>query len=233
MKILGIDTSTKICSLGLVEENNILAEYNLSSYYQKTSSILVSTIKDMLGGVGLKLSDIDGIAVSIGPGSFTGLRIGLGVAKGLSYASSIPLLAIPTLDALAFSLKGIPFLVCTILESKKDEVYSAVFREVDGLNKVVDYNCGDINSLLLKLSSLKEKIVFIGEGAIKYRKIIEGKLGRKASFVGPHLALPRGVNVAFLGLEKLKKGEAENIYTLPPLYLRKSEAEIIWEKKSK
>lgn len=233
MKILGIDTSTKICSLGLVEENNILAEYNLSSYYQKTSSILVSTIKDMLGGVGLKLSDIDGIAVSIGPGSFTGLRIGLGVAKGLSYASSIPLLAIPTLDALAFSLKGIPFLVCTILESKKDEVYSAAFREVDGLNKVVDYNCGDINSLLLKLSSLKEKIVFIGEGIIKYRKIIEGKLGRKASFVGPHLALPRGVNVAFLGLEKLKKGEAENIYTLLPLYLRKSEAEIIWEKKFK
>ena len=233
MKILGIDTSTQICSLGLVEENNILAEYNLSSYYQKTSSILVSTIKDMLEGVGLKLSDIDGIAVSIGPGSFTGLRIGLGVAKGLSYASSIPLLAIPTLDALAFSLKGIPFLVCTILESKKDEVYSAVFREVDGLNKVVDYNCGDINSLLLKLSSLKEKIVFIGEGIIKYRKIIEGKLGRRASFVGPHLALPRGVNVAFLGLEKLKKGEAENIYTLSPLYLRKSEAEIIWEKKSK
>ena len=233
MKILGIDTSTKICSLGLVEENNILAEYNLSSYYQRTSSILVSTIKDMLEGVGLELSDLDGIAVSIGPGSFTGLRIGLGVAKGLSYASSIPLSAIPTLDALAFSLKGIPFLVCTILESKKDEVYSAAFRELDGLNKVVDYNCGNIDSLLSELSSLKEKIVFIGEGAIKYRKIIEGRLGRKASFVGPHLALPRGVNVAFLGLEKLKKGEAENIYTLPLLYLRKSEAEIIWEKKSK
>ena len=235
MKILGIDTSTKICSLGLVEENNILAEYNLSSYYQRTSSILVSTIKDMLEGVDLKLSDLDGIAVSIGPGSFTGLRIGLGVAKGLSYASSIPLLAIPTLDALAFSLKGIPFLVCPILESKRDEVYSAAFREVDALDldKVVDYNCGNIDSLLSELSSLNEKIVFIGEGIIKYRKIIEERLGRKALFVGPHLALPRGVNVAFLGLEKLRRGEAENIYTLPLLYLRKSEAEIIWEKKSK
>lgn len=231
MKILGIDTSTKICSLGLVEEMDILAEYNLSSYYQKTSSILVFAIKDILEGVGLKLSDIDGIAVSIGPGSFTGLRIGLGVAKGLSYATSLPLFAIPTLDALAFSLKGIPFLVCPILESKRDEIYSAVFREVDGLDKVVDYNCEDINSLLAKLSFLKEKIIFIGEGIIKYRKIIEEKLGRNALFAGPHLALPRGVNVAFLGLEKLKKGEEENIYTLSPLYLRKSEAEIIWEKK--
>lgn len=233
MKILGIDTSTKICSLGLVEEMDILAEYNLSSYYQKTSSILVFAIKDILEGVGLKLSDIDGIAVSIGPGSFTGLRIGLGVAKGLSYATSLPLLAIPTLDALAFSLKGIPFLVCPILESKRDEIYSAVFREVDGLNKIIDYNCEDINSLLAKLSFLKEKIVFIGEGIKKYRKTIEGKLGRNALFVGPHLALPRGVNVAFLGLEKLKKGEEENIHTLSPLYLKKSEAEIIWEKKYK
>lgn len=233
MKILGIDTSTKICSLGLVEEMDILAEYNLSSYYQKTSSILVFAIKDVLEGVGLKLSDLDGIAVSIGPGSFTGLRIGLGVAKGLSYATSLPLLAIPTLDALAYSLKGIPFLICPILESKKDEMYSAVFREVDGLDKVIDYNCEDINSLLAKLSFLKEKIIFIGEGIIKYRKTIEGKLGRNALFVSPHLALPRGVNVAFLGLEKLKKGEEENIYTLSPLYLRKSEAEIVWEKKYK
>ncbi len=233
MKILGIDTSTKICSLGLVEEMDILAEYNLSSYYQKTSSILVFAIKNILEGVGLKLSDIDGIAVSIGPGSFTGLRIGLGVAKGLSYATSLPLLAIPTLDALAFSLKGIPFLVCPILESKRDEIYSAVFREVDGLNKIIDYNCEDINSLLAKLSFLKEKIVFIGEGIVKYRKTIEGKLGRNALFVGPHLALPRGVNVAFLGLEKLKKGEEENIHTLSPLYLKKSGAEIIWEKKYK
>ncbi|HBY56553.1 MAG TPA: tRNA (adenosine(37)-N6)-threonylcarbamoyltransferase complex dimerization subunit type 1 TsaB [Candidatus Atribacteria bacterium] len=233
MKILGIDTSTKICSLGLVEEMDILAEYNLSSYYQKTSSILVFAIKDVLEGVGLKLSDLDGIAVSIGPGSFTGLRIGLGVAKGLSYATSLPLLAIPTLDALAFSLMGMPFLVCPILESKRGEIYSAVFREVDGLDKVVDYNCEGINSLLAKLSFLKEKIIFIGEGIIKYRKTIEEKLGRNALFVGSHLAPPRGVNVAFLGLEKLKKGEEDNIYTLSPLYLRKSQAEIIWEKKYK
>lgn len=235
MKILGIDTSTRFCSLGLIEENNILIEYNLniSNFSKKHSSILVPAIKDMLEWVNLKLEDIDGIAVSIGPGSFTGLRIGLGVAKGLCYAGSLPLLGIPTLDALAFSLKEIPHLICPILEAKKDEIYNAVFRGGQNLEKVIDYKCEDIDSLLVKISSLKEKIIFLGEGIIKYREIIKERIGQDALFINPQLVLLRGTNVAFLGLEKLKIGKEDNISTLSPLYLRRSEAEIAWEKKCK
>lgn len=235
MKILGIDTSTRFCSLGLIEENNILVEYNLniSNFSKKHSSILVPAIKDMLEWVNLKLEDIDGIAVSIGPGSFTGLRIGLGVAKGLCYACSLPLLGIPTLDALAFSLKEIPHLICPILEAKKDEIYNAVFRGGQNLEKVIEYKCEDIDSLLVKISSLKEKIIFLGEGIIKYREIIKERIGQDALFINPQLVSLRGANVAFLGLEKLKIGKEDNISTLSPLYLRKSEAEIAWEKKCK
>ena len=97
----------------------------------------------------------------------------------------------------------------------------------------MDYKCEDINSLLARLSSLKEKIIFLGEGIIKYREIIKEKIGQDALFINPQTDLPRGVNIAFLGLEKLKIGKEDNISTLSPLYLRKSEAEIAWEKKCK
>ncbi|MCK4240297.1 MAG: tRNA (adenosine(37)-N6)-threonylcarbamoyltransferase complex dimerization subunit type 1 TsaB [Candidatus Atribacteria bacterium] len=231
MKILGIDTSTKICSLGLIEEEAILIEYTFNNLQKKHSSVLMPAIKDIFEKVNLKLQDIDGIAVSLGPGSFTGLRISLGVAKGLSYASSLPLLGIPTLDALAFSLKGVPCLICPILDAKKDEIYNVVFRGGNNFKKVMDYKCEDINSLLIRLSSLKEKIIFIGEGLIRYQEIIKEKIGKDALFIDPQLVFPRGANIAFLGLEKLKKGKEDNISTLSPLYLRKSEAEMAWEKK--
>ena len=234
MKIIGIDTSTRFCSLGLIEEASVLIEYTLNNSQKKHSSILIPTIKNILEMMDLTLQDIDGIAVSLGPGSFTGLRIGLGVAKGLSYARSLPLMGIPTLDALAFSFKEIPCLICPILDAKKEEIYHAVFRGGGGnLNKVMDYKCEDINSLLVRLSSLKEKIIFLGEGIIKYREIIKERIGQDALFIDPQLVLPRGANVAFLGLEKLKIGKEDNIFTLSPLYLRKSEAEIAWEKKCK
>ena len=233
MKILGIDTSTKFCNLGLIEDENILIEYTINGLKKKHSSILVPAIKNLLKTIGLKIEEINGIAVSMGPGSFTGLRIGLCVAKGLCYARSLPLLGIPTLDAMAFPLKEIPYLICPVLESKKDEIYDVVFRGGVSLHRVMDYKCEDIQSLLARLSPLKEKIIFSGDGIKKYRDIIKEKIGKDALFIDLHLNLPMATSIAFLGLSKLKKGEEDDISTLSPFYLRKSEAEIIWEKKYK
>jgi len=233
LKILGIDTSTKFCNLGLIEDEDILIEYTINGLKKKHSSILVPAIKNLLKTIGLKIEEINGIAVSMGPGSFTGLRIGLCVAKGLCYARSLPLLGIPTLDAMAFPLKEIPYLICPVLESKKDEIYDVVFRGGVSLHRVMDYKCEDIQSLLARLSPLKEKIIFSGDGIKKYRDIIKEKIGKDALFIDLHLNLPMATSIAFLGLSKLKKGEEDDISTLSPFYLRKSEAEIIWEKKYK
>ena len=233
MKILGIDTSTKFCNLGLIEDEDILIECTINGLKKKHSSILVPAIKNLLKTINLKIEEINGIAVSIGPGSFTGLRIGLSVAKGLCYARSLPLLGIPTLDAMAFPFKEIPYLICPVLESKKDEIYDVVFRGGVSLHKVMDYKCEDIQSLLFRLSPLKEKIIFSGDGIKKYRDIIKEKIGKDALFIDSQLNLPVATSIAFLGLNKLKKGEKDNISTLSPFYLRKSEAEIIWEKKYK
>jgi len=233
LKILGIDTSTKFCNLGLIEDEDILIECTINGLKKKHSSILVPAIKNLLKTIDLKIEEINGIAVSIGPGSFTGLRIGLSVAKGLCYARSLPLLGIPTLDAMAFPFKKIPYLICPVLESKKDEIYDVVFRGGVSLHKVMDYKCEDIQSLLFRLSPLKEKIIFSGDGIKKYRDIIKEKIGKNALFIDSQLNLPVATSIAFLGLNKLKKGEKDNISTLSPFYLRKSEAEIIWEKKYK
>ncbi len=233
MKILGIDTSTKFCNLGLIEDEDILIEYTINGLKKKHSSILVPAIKDLLKTIDLKMEEINGIAVSTGPGSFTGLRIGLSVAKGLCYARSLPLLGIPTLDAIAFPLKEIPYLICPVLESKKDEIYDVVFRGGDSLQRVMDYKCEDIQSLLARLSLLKEKIIFLGDGIKKYQDNIKEKIGKDALFIDSQLNLPVASNIAFLGLNKLKKEEEDDVSTLSPFYLRKSEAEIIWEKKYK
>lgn len=233
MKILGIDTSTKFCNLGLIEDEDILIEYTINGLKKKHSSILVPAIKNLLKTIDLKIEEINGIAVSMGPGSFTGLRIGLCVAKGLCYPRSLPLLGIPTLYAMAFLLKEMPYLICPILESKKDEIYDVVFRGGASLIMVMDYKCEDIQSLLVRLSPLKEKIIFSGDGIKKYRDIIKEKMGKDALFINSQLNLPLAASIAFLGLDKLKKGKEDNISTLFPFYLRKSEAEIIWEKKYK
>jgi len=232
--ILGINTSTKFCNLGLIEDEDVLIEYTINGLKKKHSSILVPAIKDLLKTIGLKMEEINGIAISIGPGSFTGLRIGLCVAKGLCYARSLPLLGITTLDAMAFPLKEIPYLICPVLESKKDEIYDVVFRGGDSLHRVMDYKCEDIQSLLVRLSPLKkEKIIFLGDGIKKYRDVIKEKIGKDALFIDSQLNLPVATSIAFLGLDKLKKGEEDDISAITPFYLRKSEAEIIWEKKYK
>lgn len=230
MKILGIDSSTRVSSLAIIEEEDIIAEFNISSNYKKTSSILVLAIQDLLEKVNLKLIDLDGLAVSIGPGSFTGLRVGLGVAKGLAYATSLPLVGVNSLDSLAYSYKGIPFLICSMLECKKDELFYAVFRCLDSLERVIDYRCEGIESLLKRLSCLKEKIIIVGEGIRNYRQIIKNELKEKVIFIDSLITFPGGAKVALLGLERLKRGEKDNAFTLVPLYLRKAQAEIVWEK---
>ena len=233
MKILGIDTSTKFCNLGLIEDEDVLIEYTINGLKKKHSSILVPAIRNLLKTMGLKMEEINGIAISIGPGSFTGLRIGLCVAKGLCYARSLPLLGITTLDAMAFPLKEIPYLICPVLESKKDEIYDVLFRGGGSFHRVMDYKCEDIQSLLVRLAPLKEKIIFLGDGIKKYRDTIREKIGKNALFVDSQLNLPVATSIAFLGLDKLKKGEEDVISTITPFYLRKSEAEIVWEKKYK
>jgi tRNA threonylcarbamoyladenosine biosynthesis protein TsaB len=233
MKILGIDTSSRYCNLSIIEDEDIMIEYIINGLIKKHSSILLPAIEGMLTNINMGIQDINGIAITIGPGSFTGLRVGLGVAKGLSYAASIPVASVITLDALVCNVAKIPAMICPVLDARKGEVYFALYRGGDQLSKMIDYQCESIEKLLSRIENIQENIIFLGEGTLKYQSRIKDTMGSRAIFIHPTLSILKASNVALIGLEKIKKGKVENIYSISPFYMRKSEAEIVWEKKNK
>ncbi|MEA2021081.1 MAG: tRNA (adenosine(37)-N6)-threonylcarbamoyltransferase complex dimerization subunit type 1 TsaB [Candidatus Caldatribacteriota bacterium] len=233
MKILGIDTSSRYCNLSIIEDEDIMIEYSINGLIKKHSSILIPAIKEMLTNINMEIQDMDGIAVTIGPGSFTGLRIGIGTVKGLSYAASVPITGVITLDVLAHNVEKMPYLICPVLDARKGEVYFSLYRGGEQLCKIIDYKCESIEELLKRLKNFQEKIIFLGEGMLKYQSILKEKISSRAIFIHPSLSIIKASNVAFMGLEKIKKGKIENVYSISPFYLRKSEAEIAWEKSNK
>ncbi len=223
MKVLGVDTSTMTAGIGIVEEDEILVEVKFSVKITY-SEILLSCIDQALKNVSLKIDDLDGLAISIGPGSFTGLRIGLSTLKGLSFATEKPLASVPSLDALAYLSLYCQYPVVTMLDAKKSQVYAAIYETRDGeLKRQSDYLVIDVEDLVKKVS---QRSLFVGPGAKLYQKKLIELLKDKAYFSQAEQSLPSGAMVALLGSKKLMLGQFEDMVNLEPLYLRKSEAEL-------
>lgn len=213
MLILGIDTSTKICSCAVYDsENGVVAETSLA--VKKNHSNIVMPIIDNLFKISdLNINDIDKIAVAIGPGSFTGVRIALGIAKGLALALNKPLIAINELELLSAVSKGFNFQgdVIPLIDARKERVY----YEWNGLQKD-DYLINLLDSL-----NKDKNYLFIGDGAINYGYLLSEKLGDKAYILPKYSSFPRASIICELASDK----EEANIYTLEPEYISKSRAE--------
>ncbi len=188
------------------------------------SERLMAEIDKTLAQSGLQIDDIDVFAVAIGPGSFTGLRVGLSTVKGLVYATGKRLVSVPTLEAFAWSVPFSRYDVCPLLDARKKEVYAGIFRWVDdGFVRIMSEKAIKIDALM---SSISESTIFLGEGALIYKGSIESNLGDKAFFAGPQHMVPSPANAAYLGMKKAEAGEFEDPIALAPMYLRKSEAEM-------
>jgi len=223
MKVLGVDTSTMTAGIGIVEEDEVLVEVKFSVKITY-SEILLFCIDQALKNVSLKIDDMDGFAISIGPGSFTSLRIGLSTLKGLSFATGKPLVSVLSLDALAYLSLYCQYPVVTMLDAKKNQVYAAIYETKDGeLKRQSDYLVIGVEDLVKRIS---HKTLFVGSGAKLYQKKLIELLKDKAYFSQAERSLPSGATVAFLGSKKLILGQFEDIVNLEPLYLRKSEAEL-------
>lgn len=222
MRLIAIETATTVGSISIIDDEKVISEFTLN-VKATHSEKLMAAFDHLLSGSGLTINDMDGIAVSIGPGSFTGLRIGLSTAKGLSYASKKPLLAIPTLDALALNLPFSRYLVCPILDARKGEVYTALYRDSE---KVTDDMAVKPASLI---EMIKEDTVFLGDGVSAYRNILKEQLRDLYHEAPLPLQLPKASNVAILALDRLRNNEADDPFALVPRYVRKSEAEIKWK----
>ncbi len=223
MKILGIDTSTMIAAVGIVEDDEVLVDlkFNVKITY---SEVLLSTVDLALKTVGLEAGNLDGFAISIGPGSFTGLRIGLSTVKGLCFASGKPLAAVPSLDVLASLSLFCQYPVVPLLDARKNQVYAAVYDTKEGeLKRKSEYFVVDIEDLIKNISL---KTLFVGPGAKFYQKELIRRLSGLAVFALNEQSLPSGAGVARLGFEKIISGQTESIANLEPLYIRMSEAEL-------
>ena len=211
MLILGIDTSTKICTCSIFDsENGVIAETSLS--VKKNHSNIVMPIIDNLFKISdLIINDIDKIAVAIGPGSFTGVRIALGIAKGLAMALNKPLIAVNELDILEAIASGNENEIIPLIDARKERVYYKY------QNKYVD----DYLINLISNFDKNKKYIFVGDGAINYKNILKDNLGDNAIVLPMYNAFPRASILCELALNK----EEANIYTLEPEYISKSRAE--------
>ena len=223
MKILGVDTSTMTAGVGIVEDDEILVDlkFDVRVTY---SEILMPTIDLAFRTVGMELDDLDGLAISIGPGSFTGLRIGLSTIKGLCLSSKKPLAAVPSLDALASLSLYCQYQVAPLLDAKKDQVYAAIYdTSVGELRQESEYLAVSVEDLAKTIS---KKTLFVGPGARLYHKELTYLLGENACFSLNDQSTPSGASVARIGIGKLAHGQTEDIADLEPLYIRMSEAEL-------
>ncbi len=229
MRILGIETSTMTGSVALMDEERLIAEYTLNLKETHTSR-LMPAIDKVLKDASLTIQDLDGIAVSLGPGSFTGLRIGIATAKGLAQGLNIPVVGIPTLDGLAFNLSHCKDLICPILDARKGEVYCALYKNGKRLTKYMACEPGELLKKIKskvhppnwqrQLGGPKSKVVFLGDGIEVYGDLVKKKLGRKAVFAPKARRLPNASSIAELGLKKLKRGKKSELSTLKPIYVR-------------
>ena len=211
MLILGIDTSTKICTCSIFDsENGVIAETSLS--VKKNHSNIVMPIIDNLFKISdLTINDIDKIAVAIGPGSFKGVRIALGIAKGLAMALNKPLIAVNELDILEAIADGNENEIIPLIDARKERVYYKY------QNKYVD----DYLINLISNFDKNKKYIFVGDGATNYKNILKDNLGDNAIVLPIYNAFPRASILCELALNK----EEANIYTLEPEYISKSRAE--------
>jgi tRNA threonylcarbamoyladenosine biosynthesis protein TsaB len=220
MKILAVDTSSRSCSVAVVENSSLLAEI-IKEDGETHSRHLMDMIKKVFELSGLTPFDIDCFAVTKGPGSFTGLRIGISSVKGLAAATGKPLAGISTLDAIAAQALPTPYLICALIDARKGEVYSSRYRFIDGLIQKVTYE--EVLDPEKAADGIGERSLFIGDGAAIYRNTIEKKLGGLVCFPPPFFNVIRASTVAFMGIKKFENNETEDAAMFAPHYIRKSD----------
>jgi len=228
MLVLGIDTSTTTGGVALVSETQLIANYQLDVTVTH-SARLFPALYAVLHDAQLTLDKLDGIAVALGPGSFTGLRIGIAAAKSLAYLNKIPLVGIPTLDALAFPLNQSNQLVCAILDALRGEIYTALYQTSNGrIEKVIEDTITTIPELVKQIT---QPCIFTGNGIVKHQSELKSNLAGEALFAPMNLQVVLPSSIAVLGIDKLAHGVSDDPLKLEPRYLRRPEAEIVWERK--
>lgn len=230
MLVLSVDSSYSTATCALIKDDKILAEINLNDKKQH-SVILMRLIDSILKEYEIDINAIDAFIISRGPGSFTGLRIGMATLKGLAFASKKPLISVSTLDALAYNSISFQGIICPIMDALRDNIYTCLYKnENNNLTPLIKEQCLNINELVTILKEQTLPIIFVGDGVAKHKEFLQENIPN--SFFAPnHSNFPKASSVGELGIKKINDGVIENIDSINPIYLRKSQAEREYEKR--
>ena len=220
MKILSISTSSNIVSVSISENDECILELNIDN--NKThSETLMPLIEDIFNKTNLKLSDIDAISCDIGPGSFTGIRIGISSIKAIAESLNVPVIEVSSLEALAYNIQNIECnTICSLIDARNNQVYCGIFDEK--YNLLEDYLADDINNIIEALQKYKN-ILFVGDGAVAHKDLLQIEEFKYDNFI-------HSKNIAKCAYNKFKNNDIKTADTITPLYLRKSQAERMKQK---
>ena len=225
MKILALDSSGLVASAAVVEDDVLIAEYTTD--YKKThSQTLLPMLDEIRQMIDLDLHTIDAIAISAGPGSFTGLRIGAATAKGLGLALNLPLVEVPTLEGLAFNLWGTDKLVCPIMDARRNQTYTGLYSFEGNEMEVLKEQCAvGIDEIISIVNEFEQPVTFLGDGVPVFKEYIAENCNVPYTFAPAHVNKQRAGAVAALGIKYFSEGKATTAAEHKPEYLRLSQAE--------
>lgn len=230
MPILAIDTATMVSSVAVADEKKLLAELTVQTRLTHSETLLPH-IQQVLKMAGVAKNQLTAVAVSLGPGSFTGLRIGLGAAKAIAYGLNIPIIGVPTTEALAWHYPVPDIRVIPFIDAQKGNVYSAVYAwqsgEVKELSPVQVYTLDEA----LELCRQQNTTVMAVGDMVQKKLANRQDLPANLQIPPQHMVMPRAANVAMAGLSRLAQDKADSVMNLEPIYIRRSEAEVLWEKR--
>jgi tRNA threonylcarbamoyladenosine biosynthesis protein TsaB len=236
MLLLGIETATRRVGVVLASDDGMLARVELGGYADsgppRHAEQLAPAIQYCCDEIGTSLDHVSAIAVGVGPGLFTGLRVGVTTAKVLAQALRVPMIPIPSLDLLAYPLRHARGLVIGAIDARRSEIYYALYRTVPGgVQRASEYEVGPAEDLATELEARGEEALLCGDGALAYAKVFRDV--ERAELAGPAHAAPSLAALAELAIGRYQREEFCGADDVLPLYLRKSDAELAWDRKER
>jgi tRNA threonylcarbamoyladenosine biosynthesis protein TsaB len=225
MKVLAIDSSSVVAGVAILDGEQLV--YEAYHHHKRNhSEILMPLIEEALLSCEMHPQDLDLFTVAGGPGSFTGLRIGVSIIKGLAQALERPVVSVPTLDALAWNIVGMEGLICPIMDARRDQVYTSLYRrEGEECTRLMPYSALPVGQLAKQLAAYRQPVLFLGDGLKAYQAKLTELLKGSASFAPAYLACQRASVIAWLGRRQALAGNTIHYRDLTPFYLRQSQAE--------
>jgi tRNA threonylcarbamoyladenosine biosynthesis protein TsaB len=225
--ILGIDTATAQVSVAVGGHEGVLASTQ-SVRGRQHAETLVPSIEFVCRQARVELSEISVVAVDLGPGLFTGLRVGVAAAKAMAHALRVPMIGVPSLDLVAFPLRFSTKLIVAAVDARRGELFTASYRQVPGgIQRFTPHHVVSPDDLASELLATAEECVLVGDGAVRYREVFDGL--HKVEIVEEGLAYPSASSLVMLAHAQALREQWVKPWDLQPLYLRKPDAEINWQ----